>query len=633
MAYKNHVIIGTAGHVDHGKTCLVRALTGIDTDRLKEEKKRGITIELGFAYLDLPNGELAGIIDVPGHEKFIKNMLAGAGGIDIAMLIVAADEGVMPQTVEHLEILTLLGIPRGIVAVTKTDSVDEELCQLVEEDVRELTFGTFLEEAPIVRTSAYTGQGLEELRRELYKLAADAGQKKVQEPFRLPIDRIFTMKGFGTVVTGTLIEGCLKAKEDAMLYPSKELVKIRSIQVHGQEASKAFAGQRVAVNLAGKRKEELSRGQVLALPESMETTMMADVRLKIVKGAAHTVKNGSRVHLYHGSRELLCKVILMEEEILEPGQEGYAQLRMEEETVLKTGDRFVIRFYSPMETIGGGVVIDACPRKHKRGRADVLEAMQVKERGTVGERLEQWILEYGFECIPVKTLVRRAGLDRSRAANELRALKEAGRVVNIAGEIWFHERYLETLGKNLTGYLDTFHREFPLKEGMSLEEARSRLHLPPGASDGVLGYLADRKLIKIDEGKVSNYRFRVIRHTDDKALFKQINAQYMKAGFQPPSTEDLKAAFASEKRFTHVFSSMIAQKTLVRLDEKHFLHKEYYEKAWSGLVRLAEEKGQIVLGEYRDYLGISRKHAVSLLESFDRSGITRKTGDIRILRK
>ncbi|MDC7287100.1 selenocysteine-specific translation elongation factor [Blautia schinkii] len=632
MAGKNHVIIGTAGHVDHGKTCLVQALTGIDTDRLKEEKKRGITIELGFAYLKLPGGDTAGIIDVPGHEKFIKNMLAGAGGIDIAMLVVAADEGVMPQTVEHLEILKLLDIQRGVIAITKADAADPELCQLVEEDVRELVRGTFLETAPIVITSAHTGEGIDALRETLCSLCAEAEQKRLKEPFRLPIDRVFTMKGFGTVVTGTLIEGSLSLKDEAMLYPSGEVVKVRSIQVHGQETDKAFAGQRAAVNIANRRKEEISRGEVLALSGSMEKTMMADVKLKLIKSAAHSVKNGSRVHLYHGSRDLLCKVVLMEQDVLEPGEEGYAQLRLEEETVFKTGDRFVIRFYSPVETVGGGIVLDACPRKHRRNRPEVLKSMEIKDKGDIRARMEEWVLEYGMECVPAKTLAQRAGLERTRALNELRVLKEEGRVVEITAGIFFHEAYLTRLGEQLTGRLDEYHKSFPLKEGMPLEEVRGRLGLPAAEADGVLEYLCQKRQIKIKDALVSNFRFRVVRNTDDKALYKQINSIYLKSGFQPPSTEELKAGFAAEKRFTHVFSSMIAGKNLVRLDEKHFIHKDYYEKALEGLKELNEEKGQIILGEYRDFLGISRKHAVSLLESFDRSGITRKNGDVRILK-
>lgn len=630
---KNHIIIGTAGHVDHGKTCLVKALTGIDTDRLKEEKKRGITIELGFAYLPLPNQELAGIVDVPGHEKFIKHMLAGAGGIDIAILVVAADEGVMPQTIEHLEILSLLDLKYGVVALTKTDGVDEELCEIVEEDVKELVEHTFLEGAAIVRTSAYDGTGMKELREELYRLAEAADKKKVQEPFRLPIDRVFTMRGFGTVVTGTLVEGTLSANKEVMLYPGGERAKIRSLQVHGKEVEQVYAGQRAAINLSNVKKEEIFRGEILAACDSLEPTRMVDVKLKMLKNTDRKVKNGSRVHLYHGSRELLCKVVLLDEDILEAGQEGYAQLRLEESDAFKTGDHFVIRFYSPLETVGGGIILDSNPKKLKRMNPKIHEAMAVKERGTARERLELAILEYGESCLSVQVLARRAGMDWGRAANDLRALREEGKVAAITSEVYFHKVYLERLQNRVTIFLDSYHQSYPLKEGMPMEEVRSRLNLPGEVADGVLDYLYIEKVIKNQGGLLSCFRFRVVRRTDDKILMEQLVELYKSKGFQPPSNEELKANYASEKNFPHVFSAMIVDKTLIRLDDKHYLLKEFYEKALEGLYDLWREKGRIILGEYRDRLEISRKHAVSLLEIFDKNGITRKRGDERMLKK
>ena len=350
----NHVIIGTAGHVDHGKTCLIKALTGIDTDRLAEEKKRGITIELGFANLQLPGGITAGIVDVPGHEKFIKNMLAGAGGIDIAMLIVAADEGVMPQTREHLSILSLLDIPQGVIVITKCDTVEEDWAELVKEDVAEAVKGTFLEGAPMVCVSAFTGQGLDELRDLLAEMAKKAKGKDLSRPFRLPADRVFTLGGFGTVITGTLIEGTLHEGDEIMLYPSGIMTRARSIQVHSHDVKEAYGGQRVAVNLAGVKKEDVPRGEVAAAPGSMTPSMMLDVRLSCLKETGREIKNNSRLHLYHGAREILCKVVLMDREVLMPGEECFAQLRLEENITAKRGDRFVVRFYSPLETVGGG---------------------------------------------------------------------------------------------------------------------------------------------------------------------------------------------------------------------------------------------------------------------------------------
>ena len=369
---KRHIIIGTAGHIDHGKTWLVKALTGTDTDRLAEEKKRGITIENGFAFLKLPDGEEAGIIDVPGHEKFIKNMLAGAGGIHIAMLVIAADEGVMPQTREHLDILSLLGIRRGVVLITKGDL---EWKPGLREEIQTFVAGTFLEKAAVVVTSAVDGRGIEDLRRILWQMCleetqgGDYAQRNASvNSFRLPIDRVFSLKGFGTIVTGTLLDGALDMDSSAMLYPKAQLVKVRGIQVHGQNVSRAFPGQRVAVNLAGIGKEEISRGEILAAADSMESTMMADVKLRLLKSGHRSLKSGARVHLYHGAAELICKVILLDREVMKTGEEAVVQLRMEQQTAMKAGDHFVIRFYSPVETIGGGVVENPNALKRKRRR-------------------------------------------------------------------------------------------------------------------------------------------------------------------------------------------------------------------------------------------------------------------------
>ena len=369
---KRHIIIGTAGHIDHGKTWLVKALTGTDTDRLAEEKKRGITIENGFAFLKLPNGEEAGIIDVPGHEKFIKNMLAGAGGIHIAMLVIAADEGVMPQTREHLDILSLLGIRRGVVVITKGDL---EWKPGLREEIQMFVAGTFLEKAAVVVTSAVDGRGIEDLRRILWQMCleetqgGDYAQRNASvNSFRLPIDRVFSLKGFGTIVTGTLLDGALDMDSSAMLYPKAQLVKVRGIQVHGQNVSRAFPGQRVAMNLAGIGKEEISRGEILAAADSMESTMMADVKLRLLKSGHRSLKSGARVHLYHGAAELISKVILLDREVMKPGEEAVVQLRMEQQTAMKAGDHFVIRFYSPVETIGGGVVENPNALKRKRRR-------------------------------------------------------------------------------------------------------------------------------------------------------------------------------------------------------------------------------------------------------------------------
>ena len=531
MEEKRYRIIGTAGHIDHGKTWLVKALTGTDTDRLAEEKRRGITIENGFAFLKFPDGREAGIIDVPGHEKFIKNMLAGAGGIDIAMVVIAVDEGVMPQTREHLAILSLLGIQQGVIVLTKGDL---EWKKGLDQEIREFAEGTFLENADVVVTSAVDGRGIEELRRVLWKLCIagkTTGNQNLSRnesdsctgrmgtkasAFRLPIDRVFSLKGFGTVVTGTLLDGSLGLNYDAMLYPRAERVKIRGIQVHGQEVSEAAPGQRVAVNLPGIGKEHISRGEILAAAGSMEGTMIADVRLQLLKLGQRTLKSGTRVHLYHGAAELVCKIILFDRAVLKPGEEAVVQLRMEQMTAMKAGDHFVIRFYSPVETIGGGVVLNPNGVKRKKGQnADVAVR---------------------YAC---------TGKERKKA--------------HAAG--------------------------------------------------------------KITEEMCGN------------SVFLQLQELYLKSGFMPPLTDEVKKVFSGERDFSEVFFAMVRDGVLVRFDEKHYMHWEIRQKALDMVYQLFKEKGMIQTGDFRDRLGISRKCAIILLEGFDRERITVMENGGRVLKR
>ena len=531
MEEKRYRIIGTAGHIDHGKTWLVKALTGTDTDRLAEEKRRGITIENGFAFLKFPDGREAGIIDVPGHERFIKNMLAGAGGIDIAMVVIAVDEGVMPQTREHLAILSLLGIRKGVIVLTKGDL---EWKKGLDREIREFAEGTFLENADVIVTSAVDGRGIEELRRVLWKLCTAGKTTENQNlsrnesdsctgrmgtkasAFRLPIDRVFSLKGFGTVVTGTLLDGSLGLDYDAMLYPRAERIKIRGIQVHGQEVSEAVPGQRVAVNLPGIGKEQISRGEILATAGSMEGTMIADVRLQLLKSGQRSLKSGTRVHLYHGAAELVCKIILFDREVLKPGEEAVVQLRMEQMTAMKAGDHFVIRFYSPVETIGGGVVLNP------------------------------------------------NGVKRKKRQN-------ADAAVHCA----------------CTG------------------KERKKAHASGKITEEICG----------------------------NSVFLQLQELYLKSGFMPPLTDEVKKVFSGERDFSEVFFAMVRDGVLVRFDEKHYMHWEIRQKALDMAYLLYEEKGMIQTGEFRDRLGISRKCAIILLERFDRERITVMENGGRVLKR
>lgn len=629
-----HVIIGTAGHVDHGKTCLIKALTGIDTDRLKEEKKRGITIELGFAHMDLVNGQKVGIVDVPGHEKFVRNMLAGAGGLDVCMLIVAADEGIMPQTVEHLDILSILGIKHGVVVITKADLVEPDFTELVAEDVKELTKGTFLENAPIIPVSAYTGQGLDELKKILTELCVSIPERAEEGYFRLPIDRVFTLKGFGTVVTGTLQEGKLKKDQNIVLYPENEPVKVRSLQVHSKDTDAAFAGQRVAVNVPDRKKEEILRGDVLATADSLYPTMMVDVKLEVLKHTERSIKHGSRVHVYHGTKELLGKVALMNRDELKAGESGYAQLRLEEKTVLRKGDHFVIRFYSPVETIGGGVVLDACPKKHRKNDKKAYRTFEIKENGTESECIELAYLEHQGKFFTLKALMNKCSLDRNQVRNIVKKLVEAGILVPLFDEVYIHREELKVYEKRVVQFLDKFHVEFPLKEGMGIEEARNKMNLGTNAKviGAILEILKKNKVIKEENGLISKYRFKVVIKEDEDAIVREITEQYLAFGFAPLSTEIYLKEHFKQKKFKPVLTSLLNKKVLVRLDEQYCIHADCYEKAKEVFREIAAEKTIVALGEYRERLGCSRRVAVPILEHFDKCGFTKKTEEGRVLK-
>lgn len=624
-----NIILGTAGHIDHGKTSLVKALTGIDTDRLKEEKKRGITIELGFAHLDLPCGNRIGIVDVPGHEKFINNMLAGAGGIDIAMMIIAADEGIMPQTVEHFGILSLLEIKHGVIVITKADLVDDDWIEMVKGEIQEKFQGSFLEKAPIVSVSAHNGKGLDELKEALSLTVSKVQDKKLSIPFRLPIDRVFSVDGFGTVVTGTLIEGRVKVGQSVMLYPSLENPKVRSLQVHGESVETAVAGQRVAVNLSGIKKHQVIRGDTIAPVESMENTMMVDVKLNILESTKRTIKNASRVHFYHGTKEILAKVILLDKDELEAGESAYVQFRFEEELALKVGDHFVIRFYSPLETIGGGVVLDANPVKHRRNQAAVINSMAIKENGTKKEKVYLAICEQGKNLKDANYI--RDHIGKEPITKELNKLVEEKAIVQLNDSLYLSKEYLGLLKTRLLKMLREYHKAYPLKEGMNREEVRGKLipKAPVSAVDSIINYFINKKAVRWESEFISLPDFKVVYKEADTELLNEVENLYRSNGFSPPSLDDLAKHYGKNKQYTGAIAMLKKSGTIISLDLKYFIHREYYEKALDLLYNHFEKNDEIALGDYRDMLGVSRKYAVALLEEFDKKRITKKVGEGR----
>lgn len=623
-----NIIIGTAGHVDHGKTALIKALTGIETDRIKEEKKRGITIELGFAYLDLPDGEKAGIIDVPGHEKFVKNMLAGAGGIDLALLVVAADEGFMPQTREHLGILSLLNISEGIIVVTKKDMVDEDWLEIVCDEVRQEVQGTFLENAQIIPVSSYTGEGIEQLRQAIFTMIDQKTQiKNLDVPFRIPVDRIFSVEGFGTVITGTLIEGTMKVGDPVTVYPSRIESRIRNLQVHSQNVQEAYAGQRVAVNLAGLKKTDLNKGDVIAVPDSMHTTMMIDIHLTVLKDCDREIRNATRLHLYHGARDILCKIVLLDRDSVGAGESCYAQLRLEEEIAVKTGDRFVLRFYSPVETIGGGVILDSNPFKHKRNDATVLESLKLKEGGSDREKISAALRDYSARFETLDFLQIQTGIPKEQFEQQINKLIKDKVAFRVSDNVVIHTDYLNRLKDSAVKLLESYHKENPLREGMKKDEFRNKLIKYEDISvvDKITDSLVNRKVLKYVNNCVALADFEVQQDNNQQ----EIENAFLQGGFSPESPDQIAARFPKVKNFKQVLESLVNTGKLVRVEEKILLHADYYNKALTLAKEHVDQNGQITLAEMRDLMGASRKFAVAVLEYWDKRGITKKVGDAR----
>ena len=631
-----NVIVGTAGHVDHGKTCLIKALSGIDTDRLKEEKKRGITIELGFANLIDTDGVHIGIIDVPGHEKFVKNMLAGIGGIDLVLLVIALDEGVMPQTVEHFEILKMLQIRQGIVVLTKSDTVDSDWADMVEEDVRELIKGSFLEQAELIRVSSYTGENIDVLRQKIVVMAKQAGRRREEkELFRLPIDRVFTMEGFGTVVTGTLVEGMCEAGQEVMVYPQERLLKIRGVQSHGQKEEKASAGQRTAINLAGIKKEELSRGEVLAYPGSLVNSTMVDATLRLFDSTQRKLKNGDRVHLSYGSAQAIGKVILLDCDVVEAGQEALVQIRFDDPICVKRNDKFIIRFYSPVETFGGGTVLNPAADKHKRGQESVIESLRLKKTGTDIEILEQMVNEESRRFPEAKDLAAWMDMTVSEAEKMLDTLRNKKKILHLNDGSFVGKAYWERVSGLANEVLAHFHRENPIVEGMDREELKSRLaermHLQSGKkAEALMAELEKRKVITIQGSIVSVAGFTVSYSDEASQMMTDMENIYKKAGIEVPSTDELVGAYKDRKQARQVLSELTKKGILVKAGTGVLMHKEHWERALGVLREHLASHPQITLGEFRDLLGTSRKYAVMLLETYDQMKITKKLGDARV---
>lgn len=627
-----NIIVGTAGHIDHGKTTLIKALTGRNTDRWEEEQRRGITIDLGFTYFDLKNGDRVGIIDVPGHEKFINNMVAGVVGMDLVLLVVAADEGIMPQTREHMDILGLLGIEKSILVINKCDLVDEEWLELVEEEIQEELEGTFLEGAPVVKVSAATGQGLDELTDTIQQLMSDeVVAKDTQTIPRLPIDRAFTLSGFGTIITGTLISGTITREDVLEMYPIGKECKIRNIQVHGQNQDKCYAGQRVAINLSNVKKKEIRRGCVLAPKNSMKNTDLLDVKLTVLEDSMRILTNHERLHLYTGTSEILCRAVLLDKEQIGPGEEGLVQLRLEEEIAVKRGDRFVVRFYSPMETIGGGIVLEPNPVRKKRFDAQAIEELKKKESGSLGDVMELQIKEHGDTMITLAELAKVMAHSVDELKEYLEELEESGTIFVFPMKkdtyLWHRDSEFAVRQK-IEETLQKYHSEHPYRYGMKKAEIHNTFlkKIKPNIFDAYIERTTEENVYGRREEYLSLPGYEVPKDAMYLQTEKLIEDTFEKAGYDFVRFSEIDFGKIPRQTAEDVVLMMIDEGKVLRINEEMFTMKHLMDEAKEKIQNHLKEENLITIAQVRDMFSTSRKSAKPILEYMDSIKVTKKTG-------
>lgn len=633
-----HVILGTAGHVDHGKTALIKALTGIDTDRLKEEKERGITIELGFASLKLESGQRLGVVDVPGHEKFVKNMVAGAGGIDLVVLVIAADEGVMPQTREHFDICSLLGIKKGLVALTKVDLVDEEWLDLVKDDVREFLKGTFMEESPIIPLSVITGEGLPEFHSALDKMVSGIEEFSDTGLFRLPVDRVFTMKGFGTVITGTLMSGEVRVGEAVEIQPGRITAKIRGIHVHNESVEAAEAGQRTAINLQGIEKTTVHRGDVLSHLGAFMPSNRFDMFFRYLPSAGRKLKNRTLVRFHSGTSEVISRIILIGRDEMEPGEAGYAQVILEKSTVAMAGDRFVIRSYSPVRTIGGGEILDSFPGKHKRHSDGILDEFNTLRGGADSERTAVILGRAGLGGISSNELVARTGIKLGSMNKILKEMSSKKQVISLSRD---EPRFIsfpayKRLQEEILSEIEGYHKKFPLEEGIQKEELRTTLgqFIDPGLFNAAIRNMEKAGKIVADRENVRISGHTVNLKGEQEELRREIEKIYLESKLTPPSTKATVEGFADKKKQAEsVLKVMQNDGMLMKVSEDMHFHKDILERLRGDYRNLLLRDGKSTLASFKDMTGLSRKFIIPLMEYFDKTLLTIRVGDHRVLRE
>jgi selenocysteine-specific elongation factor len=633
-----HVIVGTAGHIDHGKSALVLALTGTDPDRWEEEKRRGITIDLGFAHLDLGEDLRIGFIDVPGHERFVKNMLAGVGGIDIVLLVVAADESIKPQTREHFDICKLLGIRQGLIVITKADLVEREVLDLVRLEVQEFVAGSFLDGAPILAVSARTGEGLEELKQELRRLSLELPPKPVDLPFRLPIDRSFVMKGFGAVVTGTLIAGTVEKEAEVEIFPLGRRVRVRGIEVHNAPADSATAGQRTALNLAGVDAKQIRRGMVLAPPGLFQPSVRLDCTLTLLP-SARPLRNRAQVHFHCGTAETLTTVVLLDGKELAPGATGLVQLRLMDPGLFVPGDRFIVRQFSPVTTIGGGSVLDNQPSKHRLGDAATLESLRILEHGEPGARLELLVQQTGEATLAA--LAARTGWSPADVLRVAKSLETRNRLrfLGQPPNLFTHREHFEQLATRIVEHLERFHAADPLVGGLAKEELRSRLgngaerSLPsPTLLNALLQSLAAQGRVDVHGDTVRVGGRQIQLSPEEVAARDQISAAFQKAGLAVPSAREVLEKLPVDRaRAEKLLKILLKENVLHKVTEDLIFHQSALGELRRILARRKAQNSRLSVADFKELTGLTRKYAIPLLEYLDRERVTRREGDERII--
>ncbi len=631
------IILGTAGHIDHGKTSLVRSLTGIDTDRLKEEKARGITIELGFAHLTLPSGELMGIVDVPGHEKFVRHMVAGATGIDMVAMVIAADEGVMPQTREHMDICQLLGVRSGLIVLTKVDLAGAEWLELVEEDVREFVKGTFLEGAPLVHFSAVNLKGTEEVLAAISDVASSLAERQSGGLFRMPLDRVFTMRGFGTVVTGTPISGTLTLGDTVQIFPGSLTAKIRGLEVHNERVTQVSAGLRSAINLQGVSKEDVKRGQVLSLEKSLLPSRSMDVWLQYLSNNEKPLKNRSRIRFHVGTAEILGRALLLDSETLAPGRSGLAQIQLEEETAALSGDRFVLRSYSPVRTIAGGEILHPRPTRHKRFQESVIADLNILHEGDPIKKLNVLIASAGRKGTSAGELAALIDLPAKKLKNALNTIlsnKEA-LIYDKVNDRILNSEVIRDLNGRVLKILVEYHETYPLRPGLNKEELKTRI--PPLADNKLLAFilenLTETKAVGVEQDLIHLSGHRPSLAKEHEEIESRLLHTYKQAGLTPPYFKDVSAGLTGNvNQQREVLELMLNKNILVRVKDDLYFHHQALEGVKKQILDHFHETKELTTPRFKEMTGLTRKYLIPLLEYFDTQGLTMRLGDIRVLR-